>query len=272
MPFLTTTFALFSFICFSTSAPTTIRRQSQSSTCAQYDPVTFGPYNVQNDIWGATSGAGQSQCSQITNFDGNNLAWSSKFSWSGNNSIKAYANAEASSITTCKPLNQFGGLKTQWQWRYGLSHYPAIHFSEGRADLRNSYPASASIVGDVSYDAFLAPVCNGPGDNHPYEIMVWLAALGGLNPIGAAGPSISIGSHSWVLWSGPNQQTGAMVFSFVATEQVNSFDGDLTDFFKYLVKNNGVDGGLLLTTIQAGTEVAVGSSTFITSMYNIRSA
>ena len=63
-----------------------------------------------------------------------------------------------------------------------------------------------------------------------------------------------------------------MVFSFLATKQVNNFDGDLMDFLNYLVKNNGADGGLLLTTVQAGTEVAVGNTTFTTSTYNIRSA
>ena len=42
------------------------------------------------------------------------------------------------------------------------------------------------------------------------------------------------------------------------------------DFFDYLVKNNGVDEGLLLTSLQAGTEVAVGSGAkFTTSKFTI---
>lgn len=128
---------------------------------------------------------------------------------------------------------------------------------------------SADITGDVSYDAFLAPECNGPGDKHPYEIMVWLAALGGLNPIGTAGPTVQIGSSSFVLWSGTNSQTGSQVFSFVAAKTMNTFDGDLMDFFNYLTKNNGVDAGLMLTTVQAGTEVGTGSATFTSSKYSI---
>ena len=102
--------------------------------------------------------------------------------------------------------------------------------------------------------------------------MVWLAAIGGLNPIGTAGATINIGSQSWVLWSGTNTQTQSQVFSFVATSQVNSFDGDLMDFFKYLVQNNGVDDSLLLTSVQAGTEISVGSSTFTTTKYSIAGA
>lgn len=136
----------------------------------------------------------------------------------------------------------------------------------------NSYPSSAQITGDVSYDGFLASTCNGPGDPHPYEIMVWLAAIGGLNPIGTAGPTVTIGSQSFVLWSGTNDQTKSQVFSFVATRELNSFDGDLMNFFNYLVQNNGVDAGLLLTSVQAGTEIAVGSSTFTTTKYSIAAA
>lgn len=234
------------------SAPATLfARQNQSQeTCAQFDPVTAGAYAVQNDIWGATASGDQKQCSSITGAPGDGtLAWSTTFNWAGSPSqVKTYANAEASSITTCKPLNQYTSIPTTWDWSYG----------------------GAQITGDVAYDAFLAPVCNGPGDPHNYEIMVWLAALGGLNPIGTAGPSVQIGGQAWTLWSGTNDQTQTHVFSFVAGGgQLGSYSGDLMGFFNYLVQNNGVDAGLQLTSVQAGTEVASGQATFTTSKFSI---
>ncbi|KAL8821758.1 MAG: hypothetical protein Q9191_007247 [Dirinaria sp. TL-2023a] len=232
------------------SAPTTLYPRQTQQTCAQFDSITGGAYAVQNDIWGASASGDQQQCSTITSASGDGtLAWSTTFNWQGTpDQVKTYANAEASSITTCKPLNQYHSIPTTWDWSYG----------------------SAQITGDVSYDAFLAPVCNGPGDPHKYEIMVWLAALGGLNPIGSAGPSVQIGGQAWTLWSGPNQQTGATVFSFVAgAGQVGSYSGDLIDFFNYLVQNNGVDASLQLTSVQAGTEVASGQATFTTSKFSI---
>ncbi|MCJ1459516.1 hypothetical protein MMC28_009895 [Mycoblastus sanguinarius] len=218
-----------------------------ASTCDQYNPVQAGPFAVQNDAWGASAGTG-SQCSQIDSFNNGALAWSSTFTWNGApNNIKSYANAESSN-TPCKPLNQYNSIPTTWDWSY-----------------------SAPITGDVSYDAFLGPTCTGPGGQHTYEVMVWLAQLGGLNPIGTPGTTTAqVGNSSFKLWSGKNTQTGAEVFSFVTSGTVNSFSGDLMDFFDYLVKNNGVDEGLLLTSLQAGTEVAVGSGAkFTTSKFTI---
>lgn len=106
------------FVSLTLSAPTNLNTRDQS-TCSLFDPVTSGPYAIQNDIWGATPDGSQSQCSQITSFDGTTVAWSSNFSWSGaQNSVKTYANAQAASITTCKALNQYGSLKTSWEWKY----------------------------------------------------------------------------------------------------------------------------------------------------------
>lgn len=63
--------------------------------------------------------------------------------------------------------------------------------------------------------------------------MVWLAQLGGLDPIGTQQSKAQIGGSSFNLWSGHN--LGATVYSFVATSQINSFNGDLMDFFNYLL-------------------------------------
>ena len=146
-----------------------------------------------------------------------------------------------------------------------------FHFVLCEANLGNSY--SADIVGDVSYDAFLGnSSCGGPGDPHTYEIMVWLAQLGGLDPIGSVQATAQIGGSPWDLWVGPNTQTGATVFSFVAKGAKSDYSGDLMDFMDYVVKNNGVDASLFLTSVQAGTEVATGDAKFSTSKYTIFSS
>lgn len=139
--------------------------------------------------------------------------------------------------------------------------------------LTADYPYSLdnpSITGDVSYDAFLNPTCNGPGDKHVYEVMVWLAQIGGLNPIGSPiASSLPFAGGSWKLYKGQNTQTGTTVFSFVADSTMNSFQGDLMDFFKYLTDKQGVDAALQVTSVQAGAEVSVGQATFTTSSYTI---
>ncbi|KAI4189770.1 MAG: hypothetical protein L6R41_001253 [Letrouitia leprolyta] len=127
---------------------------------------------------------------------------------------------------------------------------------------------SSTPTADVAYDAFLNPTCNGPGDPHIYEVMIWLAQLGGLNPISDGNPTsgIQLAGSSWKLYSGKNTNTGTTVYSFVSDGQINEFGGDLMEFFGYLVKNKGVDGGLLVTSMQAGTEVSVGQGRFETSL------
>ena len=66
-----------------------------------------------------------------------------------------------------------------------------------------SYTGS-DIVADVAYDLFLSSTVNGDAE---YEIMIWLAALGGAGSISSTGKSVAsttIGDISWDLWSGKN--------------------------------------------------------------------
>lgn len=131
----------------------------------------------------------------------------------------------------------------------------------------SSYTGS-SIIADVAYDLWLAPT---KGGTNKYEIMVWLAAYGGAGPISSTGSAlatVTIGSHSWKVYSGPNGDT--TVFSFVATSTITSFSGDLNLFFKYLVSSQGVSNAMWITSLQAGTEPFTGSNAVMTtSAYSI---
>lgn len=89
--------------------------------------------------------------------------------------------------------------------------------------------------------------------------MIWLAAIGGAEPIGypsvVASPTIA--GTTWKLYKGPN--TSWTVFSFVAPNEITDFSGDLNDFFKYLIENQGMQSNYYLQTIQAGTEAFTGT-------------
>lgn len=95
--------------------------------------------------------------------------------------------------------------------------------------------------------------------------MVWLAALGGAGPIsstGSAVATVTVAGTSFKLYSGPNGST--TVYSFVATSEATSFDGDLMDFFTYLIDNEGFSSSQYLTTLEAGTEPFTGSDAVLT--------
>lgn len=109
---------------------------------------------------------------------------------------------------------------------------------------------------------FLSSTASGSDE---YEIMVWLAALGGAGPISSTGSAIAtttIGGVSFSLYEGPN---GDMtVYSFVASSTTTSFSGDLLDFFTYLIDNQGLSSSLYLVDVQAGTEPFTGTDATLT--------
>ncbi|KAL8933244.1 MAG: hypothetical protein Q9216_006456 [Gyalolechia sp. 2 TL-2023] len=246
-----------------------LRRQA-ASTCDQYTPITSGSYEVQNNAWGAVPGgtscvslgssSGSNSSVQTVSSGSDSVAWSTEFNWSGDpGAIKSYANAQAKDKTPCKPLNQYKTMPSSWSW---------------------SWSSSSSIppTGNIAYDAFLNPTCNTPGDPHAYEVMIWLAQLGGLDPISDGGgdpkPGIQLAGASWKLYTGTNTQTGTMVHSFVVADvgsPIDDFSGDLMDFLNYLAQNEGVDGGLMVTSVQAGTEISLGQGKVETGRFSIAS-
>jgi xyloglucan-specific endo-beta-1,4-glucanase len=118
------------------------------------------------------------------------------------------------------------------------------------------------------FTVFSSSTANGTSE---YEIMIWLAALGGAGPISSTGSPVSnatIAGVSWNLYCGPN---GAMtVYSFVAASEVTSFSGDLKLFFTYLATNYNYSTSQYLTSIGAGTEPFTGTSAVLSvSAYSV---
>ena len=125
----------------------------------------------------------------------------------------------------------------------------------------NSY-SGFDIVADVSYDTFLGTTASGTAS---YEVMIWLAALGGAGPISSTGSPVAtptIGSTTIKLYKGPNGST--TVFSFVAESEQTDYTGDLMEFFNYLVAHEGVSSTQYLQSIGAGTEPFTGSNAELT--------
>lgn len=59
-------------------------------------------------------------------------------------------------------------------------------------------------MADVSYDIFTSATSGG---SNAYEIMIWLAAIGGAGPISSTGSAIAtttINGVTFKLYSGPN--------------------------------------------------------------------
>jgi len=215
--------------------------KSRATTfCGQFDTTTEGSYTIYNNLWGEASATSGSQCTTVSSFSGTTVAWSTSWSWAGGaGSVKSYANVALPNIN--KELSTSPTISTTWKWSY----------------------TGSNIVADVSYDTWLAPTSGGTND---YEIMIWLAALGGAGPISATGSPVStpvINGVTWNLFKGTNGDT--TVLSFVAQSEQTSFSANLMLFYTYLIENEGVPSTHFLTEVQAGTEPFSGSSAVLTT-------
>jgi xyloglucan-specific endo-beta-1,4-glucanase len=131
-----------------------------------------------------------------------------------------------------------------------------------------SYTGS-NIVGDISYDVYFGDAATGQAS---YEVMIWLATLGGAFPMSYTNEAIAtftIAGTSFHLYKGPHGGHGAStIFTFVADSEQSSYSGNLLEFIYYLVENEGVSPNLHLQSVGAGMEAFTGSDVkFQTSSY-----
>lgn len=224
--------------------PTKSLDKRATSTCDQWGTITTGSYIVYNDLWGEAEATSGSQCVGVNSVSGSTIAWYTTWTWEGGSSdVKSFA--DVSLQFTAKTLSSITSIDSTWDWSY----------------------STTDIVADVAYDMFLSSTADGDDE---YEIMVWLAALGGAGPISSTGSAIAtttINGVTFKLYSGPN---GSMtVYSFVAESTTTAFSGDMLDFFTYLIDNEGLSSSLYLIDVQAGTEPFTGSATLTTSKYSV---
>ncbi|KAH7492447.1 Inactive glycoside hydrolase XLP1 [Phytophthora ramorum] len=217
-----------------------ITAASADDFCDQWGTATTDDYIIYNNLWGESYATSGSQCTGLDSSSGSAVAWHTNWTWAGaSSSVKSYANAAL----------QFDAVQLS-----SVSSVPTT--------MEYSLDYSGTIVADVSYDLFTSSTSDG--DNE-FEIMIWLAAIGGAGPISSTGSAVAtttIADTEWSLYSGANGDT--TVYSFVASDTVKSFSGDLMDFFTYLIDNESFSTSQYLNTVQAGTEPFTGTDVTLT--------
>jgi xyloglucan-specific endo-beta-1,4-glucanase len=215
--------------------PTPTIQERSTTICGQWDTVVTGTYTVYDDFWGEANASSGSQCTTVDSVSDGTLVWSTSWTWAGGSSdVKSYANAVVT--MDAQEISTITSIPTTWDWSY----------------------SGTSIVADVSYDMFTSSTASGSNE---YEIMVWLAALGGAGPISATGSAIATTTISGVtfkLWYGLNGST--KVYSFVAESEATSFSSNLLLFFNYLESAEGFPSSQYLKNIGAGTEPFTGTN------------
>ncbi|KFZ02337.1 hypothetical protein V501_09606 [Pseudogymnoascus sp. VKM F-4519 (FW-2642)] len=234
----------------SVPAPSKTINERATEICGQWDSIQTGTYTLYQDLWGMSAATSGSQCSTYESLSGTTIAWSTKWTWQGGPyNVKSYANVVLKQDTG-KKVSAIKSIPSKWTYTY----------------------TGTGIVANVAYDLFTSSSAGGNSDgSSDYELMIWLAAIGGAGPISATGSpiaSVTVAGYKWNLWYGLN---GNMkVYSFVAASQITSFSGDLKAFYTYLVASQGFSSSQYVTSIGAGTEPFVGTNAVMkTSGYSV---
>ncbi|KAH9950342.1 glycoside hydrolase family 12 protein [Amylocystis lapponica] len=223
---------------------------AQTTLTGQYSCVTSGNYELCNNQWGTSDGTG-SQNATLISTSGNDVSWSTTWTWADNeNDVKSYTNV-ASTVAKGVLLSAITSAPTSWNWDYVTQ--------------------SSGIRADVSYDIWVGTTADGAqaSSSSSYEIMIWLSGLGGIQPVGSLSTSgVSLAGYTWNIWEGPNSNWETI--SFVSQSgNINDFSGDLQDFFQYLEENYSVSTSLYLQSIETGTEPFTGSAELLTNSYSV---
>ncbi|KZT35180.1 concanavalin A-like lectin/glucanase [Sistotremastrum suecicum HHB10207 ss-3] len=216
------------------------------------DCVTAGKYTFCQDLWGAASGVGsQNTTSYYASTTGQIASWSTTYNWANAPSqVKSFANVASNTVQGFQ-LATLATAPTFWVWGYDSS--------------------SADLKADVVYNIWLGTASFGtPASSSSNYQMSFLASSHYQDAEGsllASAINIPGSGATWDIWSGTSSTWN--VISFVSTFENTNLTADLKNFLQYLVINNGLPASLYIQSIQAGTDVYVGSAELYTTRYSV---
>jgi len=225
-----------------------------AETCANNGIIDMGKYWLYNNLWGASSGSG-SQCITSGTQNGDNISWSTTYSWTGSaNSVKTYD----SSV-----------LGWHWGWRNSNTGLPVALSSSTSVSTSWSFNLNQTTSGgqNVSYDLWLSGNPNLGNADPTDEIMIWLTKTGSVQPVGSQVGTVTLAGTTWQLWQGVANSWN--VYSFVRTSNTSSASLNLRDFTGYLTQNRGLSTSKHLISVESGTEVFTGAGTLNTTSYSV---
>jgi hypothetical protein len=131
-------------------------------------------------------------------------------------------------------------------------------------------PRNVTGTMNVAYDLWVHGVSNPGSSSSPTdEIMIWLYRTGGAGPIGApVGTPVTIAGTTWQLHQGANGSTN--VHSFIRTSNATTAVLNMMDFVRNLTSRGSIPSSRYLSSVQAGTEVFIGTGAIDTHGFYCR--
>jgi xyloglucan-specific endo-beta-1,4-glucanase len=216
----------------------------------QYCQFNLGTYTVQNDEWGLSSDPSGGQ-----KIWPNGSGWYASMTWNyTNGSVKAYPSIVAG-------------------WNFGGAWTPSPDGFPVKVNVNDPLPTSTSwyTTGtftnyDVAYDVFFSP--SSDPSSPSAELMVWIGGSGDTPAGSQIASNVTLGGMpgTWNVWSG---NVGWPVYSFVRTQGVNSFSGNLQPFVYYLAyAHSYIPQSWFILDMQFGCEVRQASGEFFDKSFS----
>lgn len=131
----------------------------------QWDTVDLEDYILYINQWGKQNAQSGQSCASINSVNGNEVAWTTTWTWTGGEGVKSYTN-----------INAKKGIDTQ------LSSLSSIKVNSPTALLDIAYisrqakwswtqTTGSNTVTNIAYDLFTSSTAGGSDE---YEIMIWL--------------------------------------------------------------------------------------------------
>ena len=141
------------------------------------------------------------------------MKFRSTWTWQGGkDNVKSYAYC-GKILQKGRTISSITSMKTSTTWSYDTNNIRA----------------------NVAYDVFTATDPNHVNSSGDFELMVWLARIGDIYPIGKTEKKVTLAGYTWDLWTGYNGQM--RVYSFVAPSPIQNFSADLKEFYNWLEQN-----------------------------------
>lgn len=222
-----------------------VEKRQQTTLCDQYAYWSGNGYEINNNLWGRGSASSGSQCTYVDGSSANDVRWRTTWTWQGGeNNVKSYVYS-GKQVARGRKINSFNSMQTSVTWSYN----------------------NMNVRANVAYDIFTAADPNHVNSSGDYELMIWLARLGNVYPIGSSVGTVNVAGRSWDLWVGMN---GSMrVYSFIAPSPMNSFSANAKQFFDYVQSNQGFPAANQhLIVFQFGTETFTGGPATFTAQFS----
>jgi|GEM_PF-786476 hypothetical protein len=227
-------------------------------------------YNINNNGWNA--GAASNPHYQYI-FDGTNGSYFFGWKWSWNN------------VSDNNILSYPEVLVGYSPWAQTSEHPADIPFRAGEKNVASTFDITENFSGtsgrltyDLAYDIWIISNTSSP-DNVKFkdvtcEIMIWLDSsvnnipgnLKSSGSIEANGATFDFYTKS--VWGGPDHFW--IYAAFNAKEKVlKSANFDITPFISYLIERKIINPRDYVSTVELGTEIAVGTGITIISNYSV---